>query len=567
MNDQDSIEGESHGKGKKEIESSTTCDPSFLSTFFITLDYDEKTLYNFLEKESSKGPSQILTYLNNIAKTYSNLAVKAEPNSGANKKHPVRQSILIRIKNNLIVHAEFIKTLLDCKAIIATYSNSFSVLNDLYLQINTLVSKFNEYIDIYDFVMTNKQHESLIKCPELDNLLPNLNVAITTDPIDHLEDATVVENSSLHINANTLPNITPKLYASWRNICYDSEILSELALINIIRSIDKATIDEISSELSDCEIMTLNEEKRPHLEKLNENLIEKVTYISDDCELLKKYTVEAYKASRAWLDKLDDIINYRNLYLTFDRNFNEPLKLEKFSGYNDRSNNIYEFLKQFDVLTNGVNMMEKAYYLYYHFLSNDIRNVVRHCSNDLIEMKRHLVHRFGDVNKLLSIKISKIKALPIIQFESTFQQKIDYVTGFIEVLKQIKLLVDLNADNSAMVAEIFSNSNIRTLSSLLPSFLYQEYVSVYVEKYEYDNSGSFQDSMSFELLLLMLKRTLSSFEFSVEYYPEESDNHDFEKNVINFYNSNINNDSASLYPLNCVNNEATILNAETVEIA
>ena len=361
------------------------------------------------------------------------------------------------------------------------------------------------------------------------NLYHGSNVH-SQDPVkySHSEsNKSSIHDSSLdykQVQFNELPSYVPRLNASWREFTFDSDDLAELNVIKIIKSISKATLDEVSSKLSDAEIMALDKNKRPLLEKLNDNLIQKGSYMSDDSEILKKYSVEAFKASSAWLEKLEDIVNSRKLHLTSDRKYNEPLKLEKFSGYKDNKTNIYEFMQQFNLVSRGLTMEERAHYLFSNYLSDDIKRVVRHCRDDFIRMKRQLVERFGDVNRLLSIKKAQIKALPSIHFKSNTQQKLDYVTGFVEVLDQIKTLVDLNIDDyPAMGVEIFSHSNVMSISALLPKFLHQDFACLYVKERENTNSESIQGSRSFELLLSMLKRTLSLLEFSIENYNDKMD--------------------------------------------
>ena len=172
------------------------------------------------------------------------------------------------------------------------------------------------------------------------NLYHGSNVH-SQDPVkySHSEsNKSSIHDSSLdykQVQFNELPSYVPRLNASWREFTFDSDDLAELNVIKIIKSISKATLDEVSSKLSDAEIMALDKNKRPLLEKLNDNLIQKGSYMSDDSEILKKYSVEAFKASSAWLEKLEDIVNSRKLHLTSDRKYNEPLKLEKFSGYKD----------------------------------------------------------------------------------------------------------------------------------------------------------------------------------------------------------------------------------------
>ena len=89
--------------------------------------------------------------------------------------------------------------------------------------------------------------------------------------------------------------------SSWREIDYESDVLSELALMKTLRSIKKITLAKISDKLCDTEILAIEKNKRPGLERLNENLKKEVKDLPNTNSLLMKYAVEAFKSASEWI--------------------------------------------------------------------------------------------------------------------------------------------------------------------------------------------------------------------------------------------------------------------------
>ena len=206
---------------------------------------------------------------------------------------------------------------------------------------------------------------------------------------------------------------------------------------------------------------------------------------------------EAFKSASEWIDKLEDMIIKRNLHLTSERKYAEPLKLSKFKGSVD-STNIYEFLKLFEIIARGFTQEDRAHYLYSNYLDEDPRRVVKHVRDDFPEMKRRLIEKFGDVNRLLSVKKNQIRSLQNIQFKSTKSQKLEYLRGFTEVMDQIQTLVLVNrVDYPSMEVEIYSHSNVMDLSALLPWFLYDKFSDAYVNEKKCIESENITGKISF----------------------------------------------------------------------
>lgn len=314
------------------------------------------------------------------------------------------------------------------------------------------------------------------------------------------------------------------LNESWRTFNLESRNISELALAKIIKSISKITQIKISSKLCDVDIMALNKSRKPELKDLNEKLEKKIQNVPDDCAELKNYAVDAFTESNSWLDRLEDLMNERNLHMTSDRKYSEPLKLAKFTGYKDVKSNVYEFFKMFNIISRGFTSDEKSHYLYNNYLDDEVKRAVRHINDDFAKMKICLVTKYGDVNRLLAIKKSQIRSLPSIHFKSNQNQKLEFIKGYVEVLEQVQSLVDLNVeDYPSMENEIFSHSNVMDLSALLPRFLQDEFAEKYVKDRDSNGLETVSGKRAFHLLLTIMKINLNSLEFSIENYQERKD--------------------------------------------
>ncbi len=309
-----------------------------------------------------------------------------------------------------------------------------------------------------------------------------------------------------------------RMSETWRNVEIESDDLSELALLKTIKSISKITVSSVNRKLSDSEIITLNKNKRPIIEKLIEDLKREVKDVPENNQALKGHAVEAFKSASGWLDNIEDLMNRSDLYLASDRKYSEPLKLTKFQGHDDKCH-IYEFFRGFEVISRGLTQEEKGLYLFNNYLGDDPKRVVKHIRDNFSDMKRKLIDKFGNVNRLLSNKKNQIKSLPNIFYRSTKQQKLDYIRGFTEVLDQIQSLVDLNViDYPDMEVEIFSHSNVMELSALLPGFLYEKFSNAYVEERKLKNTENILGKKSFQLLRDMLIHEMESVEFAMENY-------------------------------------------------
>ena len=337
-------------------------------------------------------------------------------------------------------------------------------------------------------------------------------------------NSTASHDPGKYVRFSEISGLEPTLNESWRAFSFQSDVVSELALAQIIKSISKITQDRITSRLTDGEVIAINKNKRPLLEKQNENLEKKINIISEECSALKRYAVEAFKAASAWLEALEDIMISRDLHLASDRKYSEPLKLDKFTGYKNQQTNVYEFFKSFDIVARGSTMEEKSHLLFANYLDNDMKRIVTHMNDDFQKMKKRLVDRFGDVNRLLSIKKNQIKSLPQINFRSNHKQKLEFVTGFCEVMDQLQTLVNLNVNDYPTIGnDIFSHSNVMDLSALLPRFLYEDFASTYIKKREITGSESIPGKKAFDILHDNLRHSINSFEFSLENYLEKSD--------------------------------------------
>ena len=200
-----------------------------------------------------------------------------------------------------------------------------------------------------------------------------------------------------------------------------------------------------------------------------------------------------------------------------DHKYAEPLKLDKFGGHEDQKTHIYEFIKLYEVISKGFTTEHKAHFLYNNYLVDDVKTTVRHKRDDYEKMKKILVLRYGDVNRLLSNKKNLIKG-----FHAIRSEKLRFIRGFGEVLDQIQSLVELNVkDYPAMKNEIFSHTNVMELSSLLPEYIFVKFTEDYVKVREEYGGEHIPGNQSFSMLLSLLKQEQSKLEFSMENYPEK----------------------------------------------
>ena len=307
--------------------------------------------------------------------------------------------------------------------------------------------------------------------------------------------------------------------ATWRSFKLSTTDLGALSVMQVLKSIAGITNIELSGELGDVEITSLDNRERPRLEKLRASLKTECKDLSPQFTMVGEHAATAFKVATDWLDALDALVKKKNLHLKPENKHAEPLKLEKFAGHKDQRTNVYEFLKLYEVISRGFTQEHKGHYLYNNYLDDDVKSTVRHVRDDYTMMKKLLVVKFGDVNRLLSNKKNVIKSLPSVNFRSSEQQKVNYIKRFCEVMDQIQTLVDLNkSDFPAMSREIFSHTNVMDLSTLLPKFLYSKFTDAYVKKRNENDGEHVPGAESFNLLLNLLKENQCSLEFAIENY-------------------------------------------------
>ena len=262
--------------------------------------------------------------------------------------------------------------------------------------------------------------------------------------------------------------------------------------------------------------------ERPALEKLLKELEKKVQHLPAGHGDLQRHAVSAFKAGSQWLKDLQALVKQRNLHLTPDHKYAKPLELEKFKGHKDAKTNVYEFFRLYEIISRSFTTEHKAHFLYSNYLDEEVKSTVMHLREDYQLMKKSLILKYGDINRLLTNKKNTIKALPAIQIRSSDQQKATFIKKFSEVLEQIQSLVDLNKKNfPAMETEIYSHTNVMSLSALLPIFLYTKFSDRYVRRQQSIDGEQVSGKEAFQLLLKVLKDEHRSVEFKIENYHQE----------------------------------------------
>jgi len=204
------------------------------------------------------------------------------------------------------------------------------------------------------------------------------------------------------------------------------------------------------------------------------------------------------------------------------------LELNSFKGHTDLTTNIYDFFSNYEVISCGFNTEDKALYLFSNYLDDSVKAEVRHISTNFAFMKETLIRKHGNVNVLHLHKRNQIKRLKSVNIRSSRNDKIKYAKSYIEVLEQLKSLVEMNVEDYPEIElEAFSFSNTTDIAKLLPDFLFQIFSQRYVKEANRRNQEALSGQNTFEILIDMLKKALKDLEFTNETYLEE----DSEKEV------------------------------------
>jgi len=310
---------------------------------------------------------------------------------------------------------------------------------------------------------------------------------------------------------------------TWRFVEPKTNMIEEISLVEDLQEIHLIVSMKINEELTDIELTALDKRYCTRLKELKADLETKSTNLPIVCnDNLKLESVKAFRSATKWIKKVEDLVCKHGLHLQSERKYSKPIELNSFKGHTDLSTNIYEFLSNYEVISRGLNTEDKALYLFSNYLDDNVKAEVRHIRTNFTLMKESLIRKHGNVNVLHMHKRNQIKRLQNVNIRSSRNEKIKYVKSYVEVLEQLKSLVDMNVkDYPDIKLEAFSYSNTTDLAKLLPDFLFRIFSQRYVKEANRRNQEALSGQNTFEILMDMMKTAEKDLEFTNGLYLEE----------------------------------------------
>ena len=311
---------------------------------------------------------------------------------------------------------------------------------------------------------------------------------------------------------------------SWKFVEPITDKIEELSLIEDLQEICAIVAKKITNDLKDIELHSLEKRDCARLKNLKSEIEKKSINLPVVCNAnLKHESVQAFKCATKWIRSVENLIYERGLHLQSERKHSKPLELAAFKGHSDITTNIYEFFSNYEVIARGFNEEDKALYLYANYLDETIKTEVRHIRTNYAQMKVTLIRKHGNINTLLLHKRNQIKKLKSVHIRSTRNEKIKYVKAYVEVLEQIRSLVEMNTkDYPDLKVEAFSYANVTDLAKLLPDFLFRSFSQKYVKETSKKKQEALSGQETFIILMDIMKDTLKDLEFTAELYMEET---------------------------------------------
>ncbi len=312
---------------------------------------------------------------------------------------------------------------------------------------------------------------------------------------------------------------------SWKFVEPLTNHIEEISLVEDLQEISHLVSKKVTDDTSDVELLSLEKRHCKELKMLKVNIEKKSSNLPIVCNnALKTESIKAFRCATDWMRSVDAMIYKRGLHLESDHKHVKALELPPFQGHSDGSTNVYEFMFNFNIVSRGFTETDKASYLFYNYLAENIQRECRHVRTNFQAMKQILLNKHGNVNTLMLHKRNQIKKLKAIQIRSTKDEKICYVKSFCEILDQLLSLVELNLkDFPGMNGEIFSYSNIMSISKLLPDFLFRLFSSKYIKECSRRDVQAISGQQSFDVLMDVLKQYLREVEFTAELFLDEAE--------------------------------------------
>ena len=312
---------------------------------------------------------------------------------------------------------------------------------------------------------------------------------------------------------------------SWKFVEPLTNHIEEISLVEDLQEISVIVSKKVSDDTSDVELLSLEKRHCKELKTLKLNLEKKSSNLPVICNsALKVESIKAFRCATEWIRSVEAMIYKRGLHLESDHKHVRALELPPFKGHSDGSTNVYEFLFNFNIVSRGFTETDKASYLFHNYLSEEVQGECRHVRTNFSAMKQILLNKHGNVNTLMLHKRNQIKKLKPISIRSSKDDKIKFVKSFCEILDQLLSLAELNLkDFPSMSSEIFSYSNIMSISKLLPDFIFRLFSSKYIKECSRREVQALSGEQSFDILMDVLKQYLREVEFTAELFLDEAE--------------------------------------------
>ena len=318
----------------------------------------------------------------------------------------------------------------------------------------------------------------------------------------------------------TLSDELLQLHSPVSSECRPPSVLEELIIADLesAQAILNICLD---GEFSDVHLQSLDAKESKELSKLQSQLSDKLlklenTKLSDKQVMeLKSNALFTLKSCRTWNSQLSELIRGRELFSN-SKSLGTPLQLERFNGWKS-SSTIFEFLKQYNIITRNLSSQDRAEFLFCNYLSTELQKVCMHVRHNFSEMKSLLLKKYGSISILVDNKKKQVRQLNHPTSGNKLQE-LSYLKHLAEILDQTEMLVEDNGeDYPELRNDIFNYSFPTELVRMLPPYLRNRYSNEYVLFTEQNHhGGELRGRDSFQFLSRFIHRMHRGLELATE---------------------------------------------------
>ena len=181
--------------------------------------------------------------------------------------------------------------------------------------------------------------------------------------------------------------------------------------------------------MDEATLKSLDSRDTTRLDKLKNTIITALKglhYNNAESKYVRTASFDAIDAATERIRTIDRLIRSQGYHIVSDNKSTIPLKLAPFSGY-DSPIHIYDFFDIFHTVCHGIKESKLSDYLYYNYITDDVRIDISHLRNSLLEMKMYLCRKYRNISKILREKRNVLRNLPQPNYKSQLKVKVTYL--------------------------------------------------------------------------------------------------------------------------------------------